>query len=235
MEPAKSDLTTATIWAAMLGALRVDFWTLFAVAAPFTLLVDMALDQFGPARPTSFEGFTPQVTLVLVLLPALIGAISQLAVAHIVAHPAAGARPALAAAFKAWPLFIGALLLSAIPTGLGFLLLVVPGLYIAARLYLIVPIAILETTGPTATLRRSWDMTADVAWTILGFFVLTILFLFGASLLASGVAAALGSVLTLIGMKAVGTFVAALVPAFLATVFSIASATASTVIYLKLR
>jgi hypothetical protein len=94
---------------------------------------------------------------------------------------------------------------------------------------------VVERTGPMATLRRSWDLTADSAWTILWFFVLTILFLLGASLIAAGVAAALGSVFTLVGLKTLGVFAAALVTAFMAAVFSVASAVASTVIYLKLR
>jgi hypothetical protein len=233
--PANTGLTAADIWSAMLAVLRVDFWTLFALAAPFTLLVDMALAQFGPPQPTTIAGFTPQVAFILVLVPALIGAVAQLAVAHMAARPEAGARAALGAAFAVWPVFVAVLLLSAVPTGLGFLLLIVPGLYIAARLYLVLPIAVVERTGPMATLRRSWDLTADSAWTILWFFVLTILFLLGASLIAAGVAAALGSVFTLVGLKAVGVFAAALVTAFMAAVFSVASAVASTVIYLKLR
>lgn len=231
----KSELTAAGIWTAMLAELRANLWTLFAIAAPFTLLVDMVLAQFGPPQPKTMAEVTPQVALMLILVPALFGALAQLAVAHMTARPEASPRTALAAALAAWPMLVAAMLLSALPTGLGFLLLIVPGLYIAARLYLVAPIAVVERLTPVAILRRSWAMTADSAWTILWFFVLTILFLLGASLLAGGVAAALASVLTLAGLKSVGVFVAALVSALLATLFSIASAVASTVIYLKLR
>ncbi|MBC7519498.1 MAG: hypothetical protein H7268_00150 [Sandarakinorhabdus sp.] len=231
----KSELTAAGIWTAMLAELRANLWTLFAIAAPFTLLVDMVLAQFGPPQPKTMAEVTPQVALMLILVPALFGALAQLAVAHMTARPECSPRTALAAALAAWPMLVAAMLLSALPTGLGFLLLIVPGLYIAARLYLVAPIAVVERLTPVAILRRSWAMTADSAWTILWFFVLTILFLLGASLLAGGVAAALASVLTLAGLKSVGVFVAALVSALLATLFSIASAVASTVIYLKLR
>lgn len=228
------DLTAGSIWKDTLAVLRADGWTLFAVAAPFTLLVDMVLAQFGPPPPRTVAAMTPQLALVLVLLPALIGGVAQLAVAHLVARPGGGPRGALAAAFGAWPMLVAALLLSALPTGLGFLLLVVPGLYVAARLYLSVPIAAIERRGPLAILRRSWVLTSDHAWTISWFFVLTILFLLGASLIAGGVAAALGSVLTLVGAKPVGVFAAALVNAAVATLYSIGSAVASTTIYLRL-
>lgn len=235
METPRVGLKAAEIWQATLTVLRPDFWTMFAVAAPFTLLVDMLMAQFGPEQPRSVAEMTPRVVFILVLIPALIGAIAQLAVARMVARPDEPPRRALAAAFTALPTFIGVLMLTALPTGVGLLLLVIPGLYIAARLFLVVPIAVVERAGPVATVRRSWDITANHGWTIAWFLVLTILFLFGAGFLAAGVGAALASVLTIAGLKPVGLFLASLVTAFLAAVFSIGSSAASTVIYLKLK
>jgi hypothetical protein len=230
----KPDLTAAAIWTAMIDVLRVDFWTLFAIAAPFTLLVDMVNAQFGPTPPKTMAEFTPKVVLLLVVLPGLIGAVAQLAVSHMVARPEAGPRAALAAAGAAWPLLVAAILISAVPTTLGFLLLLVPGLYLTARLYLMVPVAVIERLSPMDLLRRSWDLTSDHGWTILWFLVLAILFLLGIGLLVSGVAAAVQSVLTLVGMKSVAGFAGSLISASLAAVFSIAGAVASTVIYQKL-
>jgi hypothetical protein len=122
-----------------------------------------------------------------------------------------------------------------VPTTLGFVLLIIPGLYLMARLYLMVPVAVIERPAPIALLQRSWALTADHGWTILWFLALAILFLFGAAVLVGGVAAAVQSVLTLIGLKSVAGFAGSLINAALAAVFSIAGAVASTVIYLKLR
>jgi hypothetical protein len=80
-------------------------------------------------------------------------------------------------------------------------------------------------------LRRSWELTADRGWTILLFLALALLFLLGASVLVGGVSAALGSVLAVVGLKPVGSFVAALLPALLSTCMSIALAAAATVVY----
>jgi hypothetical protein len=228
-------LKTGEIWQATLTVLKPQFWTLFAIAAPFTLLVDMTVSLFGPEQPRTMAEFTPRVAVLLVLIPGLIGAIAQLAVAHIVARPESPPRVALAAAFMALPAYLGAVLLSAVPTGLAFLLLILPGLYVAARLFLIVPVAVLERSNPLAIIRRSWAMTGPEAWIILLFLLLAVLFLLGSSVLASGIGAALASVLTVLGLKSVGAFVAALVTATVTTIFSIASAAAATVIYLKLR
>jgi hypothetical protein len=228
-------LNASAIWQDMLTALRPGLWTMFAVAAPFTLLVDMVLSVFGPEPPRTMREMTGSTALLLFAIPALIGAIAQLAVVHLVARPDAPPRQALAAAFAAAPVYIVALLITAIPTGFGFLLLVVPGLYIVARLFTVLPVAILEPGPPMAIIRRSWNLTAPHGWRILWFLVLALLFLFGATMLVTGVSAALASVLTLMGAKGVGVFVAALLPAVLSTVLSIASATASTVVYLRLR
>lgn len=66
------------------------------------------------------------------------------------------------------------------------------------------------------------------------FLVFALLFVLGASLLASGVASAVASVLALAGLKAVGHFIAALVPALIGTVIAMGSAAAATFTYLHL-
>lgn len=227
-------IKTGEIWQATLATVRPQFWTLFAVAAPFTLLVDMIMALYGPAMPLTMAGFTPRVALLLVIIPGVIGAIAQLAVAHMVARPADLPRVALGAAFAALPAYVGALFLSAIPTGLAFLILVVPGLYITARLFLVIPVAVIERLGPVAIIRRSWTLTGPVGWTMLWLLVLALLSTIGIGVLASGVGSALASVLTIIGLKPVGVFLAALVGAFASTTISIAIAAAAALIYLRL-
>jgi hypothetical protein len=226
-------LTAGTIWQDMLAALRPAFWTLFALAAPFTLLVDMVMALYGPAPPKTVAEVTPQLLLILGVIPALIGAIAQMAVAHMVVRPGDAPRTALSMALVAMPTYVGAILITALPTGLGFLLLIVPGLYLTARMFLVIPVAAVERLGAIDTIRRSWALTADCAWTIALLLVLGILFILGASLLAAGLGAAVASVLTLVGLKAVGGFVAALLPAILGTMVSMASAAAAAVVYLR--
>lgn len=233
--PGDINLKPGAIWRDSVAAMRPDFGTLFSLAAPFTLLVDMVTSLFGPAQPRTMAEFTPRTVFLLILLPGIIAAIAQLAVAHRIALPAAAPRRALATGFIALPAYAAALLLSAIPTGFGIICFVIPGLYITARLFVLVPVAACEQLGPIALLRRSWALTAGQGWAILWFIVLGLLFILGASLLAAGVGAALATVLMLIGAKAIAGFVAALVPAVLATGFSIAAAATQTIIYLKLR
>ncbi len=229
-------LRVAEIWAGMTAPLRGRISLLFAVAAPFTLLVDMGLRIFGPSPPASADDMNARVLLWLVMLPALIGSVAQLAVAHLLLRPEQPPRVALAAAFAVWPLYVATLLISAIPSGLALLLLVLPGIYVTSRLFLIVPLVI-EARGqtPIELLRRSWALTAPASWTIFGFLLLAILALFGISLVAGGVGGAIGAVLTLFGLAALGKFAAGLVPAIAATFVAIGSAALASYLYQRLR
>ncbi|WP_426165042.1 hypothetical protein [Sandarakinorhabdus sp. DWP1-3-1] len=230
-----TSLAVGDIWQSTIAVIRPRLGELVAVAAPFTLLVDMVLTLYGPTPPQTMAGYTIDIVLVLLLLPALIGMIAQLAVTRLVAVPEEPPRLALSAAFATAPLYLGALLLTAAPTALGMLLLIVPGLYLVARLYVVAPIIAVDRLGPVAAVQRSWTMTAGHGGPILLFLVLLLLFLFGASMLAAGVGSAFASVLAVVGLKAVGTFVAALIGASVAMLMAIASAVAATVVYLKLR
>jgi hypothetical protein len=207
----------------------------FALVAPFTLLVSMVLEIFGPTPPTTMAAFTPRVAVILLLIPSVIGAFGQLALTWLVASPGGTPRRALGVAARALPAYLLAVLLITPATTLGLVLLVVPGLYLFSRMFLVGPVMVIESLGPIASLRRSWRLTASTAWTILAFLVLGLLFVVGAGVLASGVGAALGLLFAALGQKAVGGFVAALVAATVSTVFTMASAAAGVVMYRRLQ
>lgn len=231
MATSAEPLTAGAIWQETLAALRPDFWTLFAVVAPFTLLVGMALSLFGPPPPQKLEDLTPQNVLILGLLPNIIGAIGQLAVVRLLLRPGETAGKALGAAFVGLPAWAGAALLTAAPVGIGLILLVVPGLYLMARLFLIAPVVMIERAGPVAAISRSWALTETSVWKLVLLFVLGGLAVLGLTLLAGGLGSAIGSVLVLAGSRGAADFAVALVPAILSTVVAMASAAAAAVVY----
>jgi hypothetical protein len=232
--PAAEPLTAGAIWRDMLAALRPDFGTLFAVTAPFTLLVGMALTLFGPPVPETLEQLTPKNLLILGLLPNIVGAIGQLAVVRLLLRPGETAGRALGTALVALPAWAAAALVTALPVGIGFVLLILPGIYLLARLFLVAPVLVIERTGAFTAISRSWALTADSAWQLVLLFVLGLLFILGASLLAGGLGGAIGSVLLLAGSKGAADFAAALVPALLSTLVAMGSAAAAAVAYRRL-
>ncbi len=225
----------SAMWEGMADAVRGRFVLFFTLAAPFTLLVDMAMRVFGPAPPQSMEEVTLRTTLWLLVVPGLAASLGQLTVTSAVLEPGQAPRQALAVAIAAWPAYLLALAVAVLPTMLGFLLLVLPGLYVSARLYLLLPIAISEPSlGAVAMVRRSWELTAPVGWTLFAFFVLALLGVIGASIVTSGLGSALGSVLTIAGQKGAGHFVAGLVAGGTATCVSVASAAFAGSLYRRL-
>jgi hypothetical protein len=54
----------------------------------------------------------------------------------------------------------------------GLFAFIVPGIYLAVRLSLAVPAAVLEDLGPSEALRRSWELTRGDFWRVLGLMAL---------------------------------------------------------------
>ena len=232
--PHTRDMTATALWQGVIAMLRADFSVWFAVIAPFTLLVAMVAELFGPEPPTTLAEFTPRVAVSLLLIPSIIGAFGQLALIALLTKPGNTPRQAFGRAAAALLPYLAAVLIITPLTTLGLVLLFVPGLYLFGRMILVGPVIVVEGLRPVAALRRSWALTAPRGGAILWFIVLALLFVVGASVLASGIGAALAVVLTAVGLKGVASFVAALVGAVISTLFTMANAAAAVVIYRRL-
>lgn len=64
-----------------------------------------------------------------------------------------------------------AVLLAAAPVALGLLALVVPGVYVALRLFLVIPAVVVGERGPVDALYASWELTDGMVLTLLGVYV----------------------------------------------------------------
>lgn len=229
-----ADLNSGSIWQATIGALRADFGTLFAVAAPFTLLVSMVLAVFGPAPPTASAGLNWRQGLLLVVLPSLIATIAQIAIARIVARPGEAPRLALVSALAVLPATLaasGIILLASVAAIFPFVL---PGLYLSARFFPLLAVAAIEGDGPAAMLRRCWTLTEGHGLALLWFVVLALLFWLGAVALTNGAGVAVLAAATLLGLAPIGHFLSALAGAVVGTFGTMAYAAAATVVYLRL-
>jgi uncharacterized membrane protein len=80
----------------------------------------------------------------------------------------------------------GVTLLSGLALMGGFILLIIPGIYIACRLITAVPAALLENLGPRAALERSFKLTKDNAGRAFVIYLLYVTLLYAAMLLFMG-------------------------------------------------
>jgi hypothetical protein len=73
------------------------------------------------------------------------------------------------------PALIVAGILAGIGIALGLLLLIIPGLFLLSRWFLITPAIVLEGRSAGESFSRSWELTRGHLWPALGLVVLTIL------------------------------------------------------------
>ena len=78
-----------------------------------------------------------------------------------------GRSPAIGQSFRrVWGSFfslLGVVILNGLAVGFATLLLVIPGIYLACRLFVCVPAALIEDRGPSESLSRSFELTRDSA------------------------------------------------------------------------
>ena len=84
----------------------------------------------------------------------------------------ASIRSAYASAKGSILIVIAILILSGLATVVGLIFLIVPGIYLACRLGVSVPVAIVEKESPIASMERSVELTRGYGWQIFLLFLL---------------------------------------------------------------
>jgi hypothetical protein len=119
---------------------------------------------------------------------------------------------------------IGVAILVGLITGIGFVLLVVPGIIASVMLWVAIPVAVVERPGVIESLKRSADLTKGYRWSIFG-----ILIVIGIVLIV------ITTVLSFILLSAAGFTVYSIGVWVIQALFSAFSATAAAVGYYFLR
>lgn len=130
---------------------------------------------------------------ILMLVGLLLYAPAQLMSIRAALVAATGARPDWdsvrpVAAVQWWLWAFGLVVLTFLGAGLGFILFVIPGVWLLVRWSLALPAMVVERRGPPAALGRSYGLVAGRWWTLFG---LTLVY-FLVALLAGLVGAVLG-------------------------------------------
>lgn len=85
-------------------------------------------------------------------------------------------------------------ILSGVAIGIGFLLLIIPGLILMTIWAVGAPAIVAEDVGPLEAFGRSYELVRGQAWTVFGVLVVVFLIMFVASLIAAIIGAAIGGV-----------------------------------------
>lgn len=147
------------------------------LVAPATLVVDgiwgRALADGVDAKPPAAAQAVSAALSVFVILP-LVTASTARAVQRLGEGAQPGdVRTVLKAGARAFPRVLGAVVLYVVGVLAGFVLLVVPGIWLAVRCYFAVQAAALEGRGPGGAMRRSSELVQGMWWRTCGVLVAT--------------------------------------------------------------
>ena len=172
----------------------------YPLVGAFFFFPRLLMEHFGPAIPenmansqialqeltTYFDGAFPYI-----FLSGLTGLLGTLAILFLWLRPVGASVGE--AIIGALGLFLTALLsviLIFIPVTLGFMLFIVPGIYIWARFSPIMALIVAEKKdGPLVALRRCWEVTSENGWRIAIFLLLILIAAAIVEVIVSGVAA----------------------------------------------
>lgn len=171
------------------GVIKRSLSTYFANFIPFTVLAlilylptlfygVMTFDDLGGDGVTTDPTGDIVITIVsFVLTYILIGALVYGTVQHL-----GGQRPALGAIVSRGMTAIGPVIVIAILLSLvlmvGYLLLIVPGVFLTVAYAVVIPAAVVERAGIIGSFKRSWDLTKGYRWAVLGILLVLIVILF---------------------------------------------------------
>jgi hypothetical protein len=155
--------------------------------APMALYLGLLL--VVGASPEAFKAFSLVERLFSIILGlALSGAVTYGVFQHLRGQPADTGdilRAGLRHLFPVW----GVSIYAGILTGIGLILLIVPGLMLMCRYYVAVPVAVVEDPGASNALSRSTELTEGSRWPIFGLVLILGVISIGTALLGGFVLA----------------------------------------------
>lgn len=202
-------LSYSEVWADVIALLRSHASLIATVAGVFIFLPGLLVGYFLPQpEPASFDRIGQLWVEYLnsnwhwLLLNALVGMIGSIAILLLIFARGISVGGAIAAAVALLPSYFIASFLSSLAIGFGFVLLIVPGLYLLGRLGPLNALVVAEThRNPIAAIRRCWALTVGNGWAIVGLILIVAI----AAAIVVGVATTLvGIVLVLVAGQDIG-------------------------------
>lgn len=202
-------LSYSAVWADLTALLRSHASLIATVAGVFIFLPGLLVAYFLPQPEPADMNRIGQLWVEYLnanwhwlLLNSLIGMIGSIAILLLLFARDISVGGAIAAALALLPAYFIASVLSSLAIGFGFVLLIVPGLYLLGRLGPLNAVVVAEAhRNPIAALRRCWTLTQGRGWAILGLILIVAI----AAAIVVGVATTLlGIIFVLVAGQDVG-------------------------------
>ncbi|HEX8468953.1 MAG TPA: hypothetical protein VF620_14230 [Allosphingosinicella sp.] len=169
-------LSYSAVWAEVMALLRSHASLIATVAGVFIFLPGLLVAYLLPQpEPRNFAELGALWTEYLtsnwhwMLLTRLVNMVGEVAILLLIFSRGISVGGAIAAAFALLLSFFAASVLGNFAVALGFLLLIVPGLYLLGRLGPLASVVVAEAhRNPLEALRRCWALTRGHGWAIVG-------------------------------------------------------------------
>ncbi|MEA3054374.1 MAG: hypothetical protein QOG72_3277 [Sphingomonadales bacterium] len=201
----------SAVWADVMELLRSHFSLVATVAGVFIFLPNLLLGYFVPQPEPAQIGEIGRVMAEYLslnwhwlLLDNLVNMVGAIAILLLIFSRGITVGGAIAAALAILPFYFATSILSGLLIGIGFVFLIVPGLYLLGRLSPIGALLVAENRrNPLDAIARCFELTKGRGWAVLGLLCLVAV----AGAIVVGVAVAL---LALLFVLALGQDLAAL-------------------------
>lgn len=232
-------MSFSRVWDDTLSMLRANAGLLAAIGGAFLFLPDLLLSRFAPApgdatTPAEFMEQMQayfQANVGWLLLSAVVNAIGAIAIYLLLLRtPRLTVGAAVAAALPILPFYFLMTIGFNLAVGLGFLLFILPGIYLLGRLVLASPVLVTEMPrSPGGALARAWSLSRGRGWQIA---LMVLLVYIVAGLVTFAIQAALGSIiLLLLGNEGIGALLNAALGALVNSVFAVVATVLTAAIY----
>ena len=238
-EPTKSNFSFSRVWDDTLKMLGANAGLLTAIAGVFLFLPAVLVAHFVPPPAGATEPAEMlEQTLAWwqgnahwMLLSALVNMVGLVAIYLLLLRsPRLTVGSAVAAALPILPFYVVLTIILNVALAIGFLLLIVPFIYLLGRLSLASPVLVAEKPrAPFSALERSWALSRGLGWQI----ALLVLLVYVAALIVNvAVSSALGVIIVLLlGNEGVGGLLLAIVGGLLSAATTLVATVLLAAIY----
>lgn len=170
-------LTGSDLWKRTHAAVQARFADFALIAGAFAFLPNVAVTRFAPENPFAL------------LAVALAGLVGQIVVVRIAMRPETDTGDALRGVTAVFLPALGLMLIVGIVTFIGFLALILPGLYLLGRFVTALPALLARGGGIESALRHSWALTDGKAVPIIAVAAAFVFMFLVSAFIAGGVGA----------------------------------------------
>jgi len=228
--------TQNAVWADTLKLTRTHWAALIAIAGVFNFLPTLLVNKFYPmTEPAAMADLQERFQHILdyyrdhslvIVLQSFVVMIGSAAMLRLVFARSGTVGGAILFAIALLPAYSILIVLTNLAVGAGFMLLIVPGLYLLGRLLPAGAAMVAEERrNPIDALKRGWALSEGHGWLIVGFYLLVAI---GAAILMLAIGSVTGILFRAVAGQELGSLLAMIVlcamQAVAATLFTMVSA-----------